>query len=164
MRLLVGFCGHFAKAAFSSLSIKTIEALEVRELVSVLDGWVLIPFLLPEKCSFCVSVDEAVRPLSQVSESCSVMMADKLHHYHSHCFCSSFLLISSATPQFFFFLCFQRTEYCCEASSRVCWGESGKKWWKLMSLLLCRADFSICGVDAYHNTALNMFDPFYEMG
>lgn len=95
MRLLVGFCGHFAKATFSSLSIKKVEALEVRELVSVLDGWVLIPFF----CSFCVSINEAVRPLSQVSEFCSVMMADKLHR--SHCFCSSFLLISSATPRFF---------------------------------------------------------------
>lgn len=80
MRLLVGFCGHFAKATFSSLSIKKFEALEVRELVSGLDGWGLIPFFLPEKCSFCVSLNEAVGPLSQESESSSVMMADKLHH------------------------------------------------------------------------------------
>lgn len=33
-----------------------------------------------------------------------------------------------------------------------------------MSLLLCIADFSVCGVDAHRKTALNMFDPFYEMG
>lgn len=33
-----------------------------------------------------------------------------------------------------------------------------------MSLLLCIADLSVSGVDAHHNTTLNMFDPFYEMG
>lgn len=33
-----------------------------------------------------------------------------------------------------------------------------------MSLLLCIADFSVCGVDAHRNTALDMFDPFYKMG
>lgn len=47
MRLVVGFCGHFAKAPFSSLSIKKLEVVEVRELVSVLDSWVLIAVLLP---------------------------------------------------------------------------------------------------------------------
>lgn len=46
MRLVVGFCGNFAKANFSSLSIRNLEVIEVRGLVSVLDSWVLIPVLL----------------------------------------------------------------------------------------------------------------------
>lgn len=45
MRLLVGFCRHFAKAKFSSVSVTKLEAIEVRGLVSVLNSWVLISVL-----------------------------------------------------------------------------------------------------------------------
>lgn len=60
MRLVGGFCGHFAKSPFSSLSIKKLEVIEVRELVYVLDSWVLIAVLLPRSVHLVKHLNPAV--------------------------------------------------------------------------------------------------------
>lgn len=146
MRLVVGFCQHFAKANFSSLSITKLEAIEVRGLVSVLDSWFLISVLL------CLTVQEMFifyecKRGSQASLSSTwILFCDDGWRSPSLSLTSHLLIISphlfSSTIVFFFFiLMLSKTRVCCKANSRVCWEKKGKKSWKLMSLLLCIAVF-----------------------
>lgn len=165
MRLALGFCGQFAKATFSSLSIKKLEVgqhFEVRRFVFTPCLWPLSLNhfgLFREKVSRCVSrqYDPSViyrNIFFDDSNSISITPA--------HVIALLSLLISVHFPT-------SSHISSCEAGgvslpSRVGgWERSGKL--ELISLLLCVADCLVCSVDGcLSHTVLNTANLFHEMG
>lgn len=129
MRLVVGFCRHFAKAHFYSLSITKLEATEVRGLVLVLDSWVFISVLLCFPAREMFILLECKRGSQASLSNTWILFCDDGWRWPSLSFTSHLLLISSAPPQFFFFLflCFRITDYAVKQAAGFAEGREERK-------------------------------------